>query len=224
MHLLRLYEIRRIINFRQHLIKLLKMTGGLMKTCAIAALASIIALTGCVATTPPLQNASGQQIKFVPPILGKASMGDARYVLIEKSIADGRYKIVSMSKIRQPITNARQERIAFTKDITGFAPDFTDYAFQTYTDSGNYDEQTVIMRCNSVPPKTEKYSPCNSAFADVFIPMGVTKAYVAGRMSTAAKKSWEDPSSNNMRYTGSPQWALKQAGVFERLSELANAN
>lgn len=190
---------------------------------SIPAAASVIALAGCLATTPPILNASGQPIKFVNPILGKNNMSDARYVLIEKSIADGKYQVVSMSLTRQPITNDRQERIAFTKDLTGFAPDFTDYAFQTHTDSGNYNEQTAIMQCKATPPKTAKYSPCNSTFADVFVPMGVTKAYAAGRMSYEVHKSWEDPARNTMRYVSSPQWALKQAGVFERLAELANA-
>lgn len=195
-----------------------------MRICTISALVSVIALAGCYATTSPVLNASGRPIKFVSPILGKAAMTGARYVLIEKSIADGKYQLVSMSRSRQPITNARQERIAFNSDLTGFAPDYTDYSFETYTDSGNYDNQTVIMRCYSTPSKTEKYSPCNSAFADKFVPMGVVKAYVAGRMSTAAKQSWDDPSRNTMREVGSPYWALKQAGVFEKLAELTNAN
>jgi hypothetical protein len=199
-----------------------------MKKCVTATSMSVatILLTGCLATTkqPPIQNANGKPIEFISPILGKAHMQDARFVLLEKSIGDGKYKVVSISKTRQPITSARQERVAFNKDLTGFAPDFTDYAFQTYTDTGNYDQQTVIMHCTSVPPKTVKYGPCNSDFADVFVPFGVTKAYVAGRMSTAAKQSWEDPSRNDMRYTGSPEWALKQAGIFERLDDLAKAN
>ncbi len=189
---------------------------------ALPALAAALVLGGCLATTPPILNASGQPVKFVQPILGKAAMADAKYVLIEKSIADGKYQLVSMSATRQPITNARQERIAFNRDLTGFAPDFTDYSFQTYTDAGNYNQQTVIMRCTAVPPKTEQYGPCNSAFADVFVPTGVVKAYVAGQMGAATKKTWDDPRQNPMRSVDSPQWALRQAGVFERLAELAN--
>lgn len=195
-----------------------------MKKYVIPTLAAVIALAGCLATTPPIQNAYGQPIKFISPILGKSAMANARYVLIEKSIADGKFKVVSMSRTRQPITNARQERIAFTNDLTGFAPDFTDYSFQTYTDGGNYNQETVIMRCNGTPLKTEKYSPCSSDFSQVFIPAGVTKAYVAGQMHKSVKDSWENPATNSMRYTSSPQWALKQAGVFERLAELANVN
>lgn len=195
-----------------------------MKNYLIPTLASAILLTGCIATTPPIQNASGQPIKFISPILGKAAIANARYVLIEKSIADGNYQVVSMSKTRQPISNARQERIAFTNDLTGFAPDFTEYSFQTYTDAGNYNQETIIMRCNVIPLKTDKYSPCNSSFAEIFIPTGVIKAHAAGQMSSAVKDSWVSPSTNSMRYVRSPQWALKQAGVFERLVELANAN
>ncbi|SMG28249.1 hypothetical protein [Paraburkholderia susongensis] len=194
-----------------------------MKGCTITALVSAIALSGCLAMTPPVKNANGQPIKFVSPVLGKNAMKGARYVLIEKNIADGKYRVVSISTSRQEITNDRQERIAFNADLTGFAPDYTEYSFQTYTDRGNYGEQTEIMRCASFPQKTYAYTPCNSAFADVFVPMGVTKAYIAGQMGYAAKKSWDDPKNNNMRYVSSPQWALAQAGVFERLADLTNA-
>lgn len=194
-----------------------------MKTCSILTSVSAITLAGCLAVTPPIVNSSGQPINFISPILGKADKANARYVLIEKSIADGKYQLVSISKTPQPITNARQERIAFNHHLTGFAPDYTDYSFQTYTDRGNYNTETVIMRCGSVMSKTESYSPCNSAFAEVFVPMGVTKAHVAGNMSSAEKQAWDDPSRNRMRYVSSPQRALQQAGVFERLNELANA-
>lgn len=195
-----------------------------MKYRTVPLLASIFALAGCLATTPPIQNPNGQPVRFVSPVLGKSAMANARYVLIEKSIADGKYHVVSMSKSRQPITNARQERIAFTDDLTGFAPDFTDYSFQTYSDPGNYGQETVVMRCASVQQKTDNYSPCSSDFAGLFIPMGITKSYVAGQISYESRQAWENPATNKWRYVRSPMGALQQAGVFERLTELANAN
>jgi len=192
-------------------------------TFSISALTAVLLLSGCQ-TTPPILNGSGQAVKFVAPILGKTSMGNARYVLIEKSIADGKYLLVNMSMTRQPITNERQERIAFTHDLTGYAPDYTDYSFQTHTDSGNYDQKTVVMRCNSVPSKTSQYNPCNSAFGQVFMPMGATKAFVAGHMSNDSYNSWQDPARNSLRSVRSPEGALMQAGVFARLPELSSAN
>jgi hypothetical protein len=194
-----------------------------MKIYSIPLFVSIFGLAGCLASAPPVLTPSGKPTNFAGPILGKAAMSNARYVLIEKSIADGKYKVVDMGSNRQAITNARQERIAFSSDLTSYAPDFTEYSFQTYTDSGNYNEQTVVMRCDSVPEKTEKYGPCNSEFAGVFVPMGVTKAFVAGRMTNAAKASWENPKSNLLREVSSPLWALRQAGVLERLNELATS-
>lgn len=183
---------------------------------------SAIMLAGCLATTPPVLNEQGQPIKYIEPILGKARMGDARYVLIEKSIESGKYVLVDISKNRLAITNERQERIVFNKDLTAFATDFTDGEFQTYADEGNYGIETVIVRCRSYPKKIVEYSPCNSSFADVFVPMGVTKAYVAGAISTQMNKEWNNPAINNRRYSRSPLYALKEAGVFSHMSELAN--
>lgn len=195
-----------------------------MKARTIPALVSAIALAGCLATTPPLLNANGQSIEFVSPVLGKDALAGARYVLIEKSIVDEKYQLVSIARIRQPITNARQERIAFTNDLSGFAPDYADASFQTYTDTGNGGEQTLVMNCKYVPAKTEKYSLCNSDFANVFVPVGVGKSYATGQITSVAKKNWEDPEYNKLRYVKSPLSALEQAGVFARLTELTNAN
>jgi len=194
-----------------------------MKSKVTTLLVSALVLAGCATPTPPVLNPSGNPVKFVDPILGKNGMENARYVLLEKNIADGKYKLVSMSKTRQPITNERQERIAFNADLTGYAPDYTDYAFETYADSGNYNQQTVIMRCAGFPLKTQKYNPCTSAFGELFIPTGITKAYVAGSMSANAMKAWQDPARNRIRYVESPRFALSQAGVFSRLPELAAA-
>ena len=195
-----------------------------MKTKLLLVTAIVIAISGC-ATSPPVLNPNGKPVKFSGPILGKSAMTDARYVLLEKSIADGRFKIISISKTRQPITNERQERVAFNADLTAYAPDYTDYSFRTHVDSGNYNQETVTMTCApSTPPKTEKYSPCNSAFGNLFIPTGVTKAYVAGQLSAAAMKSWEDPAQNRVRYVDSPKFELAQAGVFTQLVSLSNAN
>ena len=188
-----------------------------MRLSAWATMAMV--LGGC-ATGPKYLNQNNQPMVFTGPVLGKRNMTDARYVLLEKSVVDGKYKLVSMSKLRQPITNERQERIAFNQNLTAFAPDYTDYSFTTYVDRGNYDERTVIMRCGAVPNKVMQYGPCNSAFARVFVPTGVVKAYVAGDMSSYEKKQWDN---GPLRYVISPAWALAQAGVFARMADLANA-
>lgn len=195
-----------------------------MKVKVISVVIPVLLLSAC-ATTTPIQNPSGQSVKFVSPILGKSGMAGARYVLLEKSIADGKYKVVGQpSKMRQPITNERQERIAFNADLTGYAPDYTDYSFETYVDSGNYGQKTATMTCVEFPLKTQKYGPCTSEFGDVFTPFGVVKEYNAGRLNQRSWKEWTDPALNRMRYVKSPQYALMQAGVFARMSELANAN
>lgn len=191
-----------------------------MKILFASTLLAALAITGC-ATTPPIQNPSGQLVKFTAPTIGKGAMEGAKYVLLEKSIADGRYTVVSMSSTRQPIANERQERIAFNAALTAFAPDFTDIAFRTYVDEGNYNQATVITTCDDFPLKTRQYSPCNSAFGDVFVPTGVTKRYVAGQMSADAMKQFNDPTRNRSRYVTTPQYVLAEAGVFARLAELA---
>lgn len=151
------------------------------------------------------------------PILDESMLDQANYVLVQKSVASGDWTLVSISKTRQPITNERQERIVINKSLTAFAPDYTDYSFQTYVDRGNYNFETTIMHCKSTPLKAKQYGPCNSEFASVFVPMSVTKAYVAGRMGYAAKKEWEDPLTNTRRYVDSPQWVLQVVGAFEKL-------
>ncbi len=185
------------------------------------ALSAMVA--GCAVTAPPITNLSGKPIKFSQPVLERAQRDTAKFVLLEKNIADGRFAVVSISASRQPIANARQERIAFNSDLTAFAPDYTDSSFRTYVDNGNYAQQTVITDCSSALPKTQQYSPCNSEFGAVFVPTGVTKAYVAGNMSASAMKGWNDAARNRMRYVESPQYALVQAGVFQRLAELSAA-
>ncbi len=182
-----------------------------------------VVLTGCITPPPPVTNLSGAPIKFSEPILAKSDRATAKYVLLEKSVADGKYKLLSMSAIRQPITNERQERIAFNADLSAFAPDFSEAYFQTYVDAANYGQQTVIAKCSAGALKTEQYSPCNSAFGAVFIPTGITKAYVAGSMSASAMNNWKEPSRNMMRYVESPMYALFESGVFQRLPELAAA-
>lgn len=74
------------------------------------------------------------------------------------------------------------------------------------------------MICETTPKKTSQYSPCNSAFADIFVPFGITKAYVAGHMSFEAKKEWEDPRINKMRMVHSPRGVLIESGAFDRLN------
>jgi hypothetical protein len=188
-------------------------------------LVSLIILGGCAALNSPIINSNGQPIKFAEPVLGKAAMENATYVLIEKSVADGTIHLVNISKTRQPIENERQERIAFNGDLTRFAPDFGVYAFQTYSDTANYDQQTVVMRCtgNYSPRKTVEYSPCSSAFGRVFVPMGVYKAGAVNNSAAAEVTNWENPNVNRLRFIASPEYALRQAGVFDHLDQLVNA-
>jgi len=161
--------------------------------------------------------------EVLQPVLDKAQRQTAKFVLLEKGTADGRYTLVSISASRQAITNPRQERIAFSADLTAFAPDFTESPFRTFIDSGNYNEATVVTDCGATIPKSQSYSPCNSEFGSVFIPTTITKAYVAGSKSADSMKEWRDPARNRVRYVDSPQYALNQAGVFQRLAEIAAA-
>ncbi|MEM5386806.1 hypothetical protein VSR68_24905 [Paraburkholderia phymatum] len=185
--------------------------------------AAALTLTACV-TVPPTLNAKGQPIKFAEPILGPAERDNGIYVLLEKSIADGKYKVANVSRTRQPIANERQERVAFNSDLTRYAPDFTAAGFYTYADPGNYGEKTVITNCQGrAMKKTLEYSPCSSAFSYVFVPTSVTKSYVAGSMGYETHKRWEDPRFNLLRGVDSPRAALRQAGVFEHLDQLVSA-
>lgn len=184
---------------------------------------AMAALVGGCATNSPILNPAGTPVKFSNPILDKAQRQTAKFVVLEKGIADGRYVVVSISASRQPFTNPRQERIAFNADLTAFAPDFTDSSFRTFIDSGNYNQATVVTDCGATTPKSQSYTPCNSEFGEVFIPTSITKAYVAGSKSAGAMKEWQDPARNRMRYVQSPQYALNQAGVFQRLAEVAAA-
>jgi hypothetical protein len=190
----------------------------------ITSLAALLVLTACATPAPPVTNLNGQPIKFSEPVLGKQGSQGATFVLLEKNIADGHFTVVSISKTRQAIANDRQERVAFNSELTAFAPDYPDSSvFHTYVDTGNYNATTVIATCNRILPKTQEYSPCNSTFADVFIPMGIAKAYSGGKMAQGAWKEWQDPTRNRLRYVSSPQFALKQAGVFDHISDLVNA-
>lgn len=184
---------------------------------------ALAALIGGCATNSPIMNPAGMPVKFSNPVLDKAQRYTAKFVLLEKGIADGRYAVVSISANRQAITNPRQERIAFSADQTAFAPDFSDSSFRTYIDSGNYNEATVVTDCGAPMPKSQSYTPCNSEFGSVFIPTTITKAYVAGSKSAESMKEWRDPARNRVRYVESPQYALTQAGVFQRFAEIAAA-
>lgn len=195
-----------------------------MKPLAIPFIAvAALTLTACV-SAPPTLNTKGQPITFVEPILGPTERDKGIYVLLEKNIGDGKYKVVNVSRTRQAIANERQERVAFNSDMTRYAPDFSAADFYTYVDRGNYDQKTVITNCQGrSTKKTVEYSPCSSLFAFVFIPMSVTKAHVAGSMGSSTLKRWEDPRFNLLRQVGSPGGALRQAGVFENLNQLVSA-
>ncbi len=195
-----------------------------IKKSVVPAVLCLSVLGGCAGGFP-LLNASGQPVKFVDPVLGKAAMNNVTYVLLEKSIADGKMHLVSISKTRQPIENDRQERIAFNSDLTRFAPDFTSYSFQTYSDAGNYGEKTVVMNCGAGTSnrKTSDYGPCSSDFGKVFVPMGVYKAGAVSNVAAAQVRNWENPELNHLRMVVSPAYALRQAGVFEHMDQLASA-
>lgn len=196
-----------------------------IKPVAISIVLSAVTLGGCAGLNSAGVNAAGQPIKFAEPVLGKEEAGNATYVLLEKSIADGKMHLVSISKARPPIENERQERIAFNADLTRFAPDFDAYAFQTYTDYGNYNQKTVVMNCsvNYSPRKVVQYSPCNSVFGRIFVPMGVYKAGAVNDAAAAQVRNWENPDFNRLRFIVSPAGALRQAGVFQHLDQLAAA-
>jgi len=196
-----------------------------IKQRSIPVILSLAALGGCAGLNSAAVNSNGQPVKFSEPILGKEDGANATYVLLEKSIADGRMHLVSVSKTRQPIQNERQERIAFNEALTKFAPDFDAYAFQTYTDVRNYNQKTVVMVCGSnySPRKVVQYSPCNSEFGHVFVPMGVYKAGAVNDAAAEQVRNWENPKINRMRFITSPARALGQAGVFQHLDQLANA-
>lgn len=182
-----------------------------------------IFLAACAAPLPPQLNTQGQPITFANPVIGKKEMDDARFVLLEKSIADGQYKVVSISKTRQPITNERQERIVFNKDVTKYSADFSVYSFQTYVDNNNYREETVVMKCMGSTLKVVEYSPCSSNFRYVFVPTGVEKSYVAGQMSMLQHNRWTSAELNQLRGVRNPYYALKQAGIFERIQDVVSA-
>lgn len=166
----------------------------------------------------------GQPMEYVNPVLPQSEQAEAKFALLEKSIADGQYQLISLTDTRPSITNDRQERIIFNSSLTGYAFDFSHYQLKTYVDRGNYNLETVVALCTDAPPKTTAYTPCNSAFAEVFVPMGVTKSYVGGGMSTASKKRWEDPYENAMRYVNTPRWVLERTGVFQQLAQFVPAS
>ncbi|PLZ02400.1 hypothetical protein CY652_11775 [Burkholderia sp. WAC0059] len=198
-----------------------------MKRVFFFAAISVIA-AGCTVPAPRITNAAGQPVRFENPLLSKDELRNATFVLLEKSIADGKYHLVSVSKQRQPIKNARQERIAFSADLTHYAPDYQDRDFQTYNDPLNYQQKTVVYICDAahlalMSREPAMYTPCNSAFATRFMPMGIEKNYAMGRLDEATYRSYESPQTNQMRIVNSPRYALDQAGVMQNLGQLENA-
>lgn len=177
-----------------------------------------LTLAGCVGgyyhATP-----SGQKVSLKKPMLTQSERQGGTYVLLEKSIADGKYQLVDISRERQKIANLRQERVVFSGDLQKYAIDFEKYRWETFVDAGNYDEKTDIMRCDASMSrdKLASYNPCSSEFQQTFVPFGVTKAYVAGRMSKAAKDAWEDRRQNNSIQAGDPWGALSDSGALAKL-------
>ena len=197
-----------------------------MKNYVIMALISVGILTGCAVPPPTHLNSNGQTITFANPVLDRTDVerGNFTYVLVEKSIADGKIHLVSISKSRPTIENPMQERIVFNSDLTKFAPDFNDAVFTTYIDTANYNQQTVVMNCTGYPQnKTIDYTPCSSEFALVFVPMGVYKAGAVNNAAAAQVKLWENPNMNLYRLVVSPEYALRTAGIFDHIDQLINA-
>ncbi|WP_144636055.1 hypothetical protein [Bordetella genomosp. 13] len=147
-----------------------KTSNGRSAVRILAALATLAVVSGC-AVAPPVKNPQGQPVNFSGPILGPSERDNGIYVLLEKSIADGKFRVVSTSKKRQPIANERQERVVFNQAITQFAPDFSADGFETYSDDGNYGQRTVIVDCRRHgAAKVTDYSPCSSEFSYVSTP------------------------------------------------------
>jgi hypothetical protein len=192
----------------------------------VAACAAIV--SGCAAPTPKTVTSAGKGVFFESPILSKDELNNATFVLLEKSIADGKYRLVSVSKQRQPVTNTRQERIAFSGDASHYAPDYEDRNFQTYTDQMNYGQQTVIYVCDDAHralanQELATYTVCNSSFAKLFMPMGIEKNYAMGHLNAGTYHSYEDPRVNLMRIVVSPRAALEQAGVMQNFAQIESA-
>jgi hypothetical protein len=188
-------------------------------TTRILASASALALLGGCAGGYYHANPQGKEVSYKQPMLTDAERQGGTYVLLEKSVADGKYKVVDIAKQKQKIANSRQERVVFNSDLSAYAVDFDSHRWETYADSANYGTQTDIMRCGANPggDKTSSYSPCSSDFRETFVPMGIIKAYTAGSMSYEAKKRWEDPRFNDRVVAGNPWYALQQSGAIEKL-------
>lgn len=182
------------------------------------ALPVVVALAGCAGgfhhVTP-----AGQQVDFKKPMLTQSERQGGLYILLEKSIADGKYKLLDVSPSKQKIANSRQERVVFTSDLQKYAVDFDDYEWETYVDRGNYDQKSEIMRCTPAVSrdKTVSYNPCSSDFKDIFVPFGITKAYAAGHLAQSVKQTWEDPRQNNRVTFVNPWSALSDSGAVAKL-------
>lgn len=187
-----------------------------IRLCFVLSFATV--LTGCAAGFHHV-NPSGQKVSFKEPMLTRSERQGGVYVLLEKSIADGKYKLLGTSAEKQKITNSRQERVVFTADLQKYSLDFDDYHWETYADSGNYGQKTEIMRCTpSVSTeKTVSYNPCSTALKEVFVPFGITKAYAAGKLHPSIKKAWEDPGQNNRVIANNPWGALSESGAIAKL-------
>lgn len=182
----------------------------------ILSLSSVsLLLSGCLASFHHAAP-NGKEVDFKKPMLTKSEIKGGTYILVEKSISDGKYKTVSIGKERPKIQNERQERIVFSEDLTKYAVDFEDYSWEEYVDRGNYNQATYVARCTTPQSKTRSYSPCSTEFKYTFVPMSVTKAYVAGHMSTNQKKAWEDPNRNPLVAPLNPWKAIHESGaVYE---------
>lgn len=188
------------------------------KVSFLAVLPAVLALSGCLGGSQYL-NQNGEKFDFKRPMLTTMQAKGGTYVVVEKSIADGKYQLISISKEKTKLANARQERIVVSGDMKWYAVDFDDYQWETYTDGGNYNQKSDITRCGagSIRDKLVSYNPCSTEFRDTFVPFSVTKAYTAGSMSYETKKRWEDQRFNSMTEPTDPWVALTQSGALAKL-------
>lgn len=190
----------------------------LSKFSLLAVVPAVLTLSGCLGGSQYL-NQNGEKFDFKPPMLTTMQTKGGTYVLVEKSIADGKYQLVSLTKEKPKLTNTRQERIVVSADMKWYAVDFDAYQWETYVDTGNYNQKTDITHCgsNAIFDKMTSYNPCSTEFRDTFVPFSVTKAYTAGSMSYETKKRWESPRFNSMVAPVDPWAALYQSGALAKL-------
>lgn len=189
------------------------------RVARLLACSTALALLGGCAGGYYHANPAGQEVSYKAPMLTQSEREGGVYVLLEKSIADGKYKVLDIAKQKQKIANSRQERVVFTGDLRAYALDFDSHRWETNVDGANYGQQTDIMHCGAAAggDKTVSYNPCSTDFRETFVPFGVTKAYTAGQMSYEEKRRFEDPRFNDRVVARNPWGALQESGAIAKL-------